>query len=98
MLAYVELIHFDLFLARKSFAALYKKGQRLSNSPTYGVPQRYGENLRRSKYRLHLVLERSAVPSAIGRNDMFAEELWRPCANDNRCSAVAILGPRMGGG
>ncbi len=48
-------------------------------------------------FYLHLVLEGSALPAAVGRNSMFAERLWNTRTNDDRRSADAFQGSCLGG-
>jgi len=56
-----------------------------------------GTHLLRGQHGLHLVLEGSPLPPALRRNRVPAKAKRRAGADGDRCSAVAVQSPCMGG-
>ena len=68
--AYLRLIHFDLYLARGEFRGTLQQGPQLSGWEENGLTEFRRTDLLCGGHGLHLVLERSALPAAIGSDGM----------------------------
>jgi len=96
--AYWKLIHFDLYLARENFAALYDRVRQYpigNTSPLRGTTEK---SLLRRGYGVHLVLERGALPAAISGYSLPAQALWHTSSDGHWSAADALQGPRLGRG
>ena len=94
--AYLKLVYFDLYLARGNFAALYEKVRCYPLGKKTAQLRCHRKDLLGSGHGLHLVLERSALPAAIGSNCVSTEKLRRPCADGHWRAANAVQGARLG--
>ncbi len=94
--AYLKLIHFDLYLARGNFAALYDKVRRYPVGKQAPAPDAVERICCCGRHGLHLVLERSAVPATVRGHGMSAEETRRSGADGHRRAADAVQSPRVG--
>ena len=94
--AYQQLIYFDLFLARGNFSALYKKVSEYSIGQAPEMPWCNREGLRGCRHGMHLVLEGSALPTAIRGNNLSFAAARSASPDDDRRTADAIQGACMG--
>ena len=67
--AYLKLIYFDSYLARGNFAALYDKVRNYPVEIDRRLPARR-THLFGGRHGMYLVLERSAVPAALGSDEL----------------------------
>ena len=95
--AYLKLIHFDLYMARGNFAALYDKVRNYPVGTRTPAPDAHRRYLLGCRHRLHLVLEGSALPAALRRHRLPPEKARRAGADGHRRAANALQGSRMGG-
>ena len=93
--AYLKLIHFDLFLARGNFAALYNEVR--SYPVEEGSASRSCRtNLCRGGHGFYLVLERSALLAALGGNRVSFEAVRSTRSDGHWCATDALQGARLG--
>ena len=94
--AYLRLVQFDFYLAMREFPCVVRQRCGVIRSQQHTCGQLGGIGLRRSRHGLYLVLERSALPTALRGNRVLAEAIRRACTNDDWRPADAVQGTRVG--
>ena len=88
--AYLKLIQLDLVLARGKFAELYDKVRSSPVGKIDTCSRCSGTHLFGRRRRLYLVLEGSALPAALGSDELPPQKPRDPRSNGNWGTTVAI--------
>jgi hypothetical protein len=96
--AYSKLVHFDFYLARGNFAALYQKVRDCQLGAPTALPDVAERICAAVDMACIWYWREGALPAEVSRDCVSAETLRSPGSDDDRRTTNAVQGPRLGRG